>query len=74
MLQIHYIGWSSVYDEILPSDSQRLASYRFYTSRKDIPNYSETEDEQNEDIRADFSDEDSPFNNLNEIEEEQINQ
>lgn len=39
MALVHYIGWSSLYDEIIPLDSQRLATYRLYSSRKDIPHY-----------------------------------
>lgn len=39
MVLIHYIGWSSLYDEIMPVDSQRLATYRLYSSRHDIPHY-----------------------------------
>lgn len=43
---IHYIGWSNIYDEIIPISSNRLAEYRFYTSRKDIPYYDLCEDNQ----------------------------
>jgi hypothetical protein len=39
MALVHYVGWSSLYDEIIPLDSQRLATYRLYSSRKDIPHY-----------------------------------
>jgi hypothetical protein len=39
MLHIHYIGWNSIFDEILSIDSQRLATYRLYSSRKNIPHY-----------------------------------
>ena len=38
-LLIHYSGWSSLYDEVIPKKSQRLANYRFYTGRKGIPRY-----------------------------------
>jgi hypothetical protein len=33
MLLVHYIGWSSIYDEIIPADSQRLATHRLFSSR-----------------------------------------
>ena len=36
---IHYLGWNSVYDEIIELSSQRLANYKFYTQRSDIPHY-----------------------------------
>ena len=36
---VHYLGWNNIYDEIIDIDSQRLASYRFYSSRSDIPHY-----------------------------------
>ena len=36
---IHYLGWNSVYDEIIELSSQRLANYKFYTHRSDIPHY-----------------------------------
>ncbi|KAL4430083.1 hypothetical protein ABPG74_013530 [Tetrahymena malaccensis] len=36
---IHYIGWNSIYDEMLPSNSNRISSAGFFTQRKDIPQY-----------------------------------
>lgn len=41
---LHYLGWSSQYDEVIDINSQRLASYRFYTKRNDIPHYDLCED------------------------------
>eukprot|EP01022_Parablepharisma_sp_SALTPOND_P016800 TRINITY_DN254_c0_g1_i1.p3 TRINITY_DN254_c0_g1~~TRINITY_DN254_c0_g1_i1.p3 ORF type:complete len:148 (-),score=11.64 TRINITY_DN254_c0_g1_i1:46-489(-) len=32
-------GWSSIYDEYIPSDSPRLAPVSFFTGREDIPRY-----------------------------------
>jgi heat shock protein HspQ len=46
-LLVHYIGWSNVYDEVIEVNSQRLASYRFYTLRKDIPHYVLADNEMN---------------------------
>ena len=36
---VHYIGWNLVYDEIINTNSQRLAAHEFYSSRMDIPRY-----------------------------------
>ncbi|KAL4476822.1 hypothetical protein ABPG72_010659 [Tetrahymena utriculariae] len=36
---IHYIGWNNIYDEMLPSNSNRISSAGFFTQRKDIPQY-----------------------------------
>ena len=36
---VHYIGWNNVYDEYIDISSQRLAQYKFYTHRQDIPHY-----------------------------------
>lgn len=38
-LLIHYIGWSSLYDEVIETENPRLTSYRFYTGRFNIPRY-----------------------------------
>ncbi len=38
-LLIHYIGWSGLYDEVIETESPRLASYRFYTGRANVPRY-----------------------------------
>lgn len=39
MYFIHYDGWSRCYDEFIPADSERIAPFKFYTSRNDIPKY-----------------------------------
>ena len=36
---VHYIGWNSLYDEVIELGSQRLASYRLYTGRAKLPRY-----------------------------------
>lgn len=46
MVHIHYIGWNTIYDEIIPVDSQRLAAFKLYTSRRDIPRYELESEEQ----------------------------
>jgi hypothetical protein len=38
-LNVHYIGWSEIYDELVESNSQRIAPHGFYTSREDVPTY-----------------------------------
>lgn len=37
---IHYKDRSSYFDKVIASNSSRLASHGFYTSRADIPRYS----------------------------------
>lgn len=38
-LMLHYLGWNSIYDEIIGISSQRLAPLSFFTSREEIPHY-----------------------------------
>lgn len=40
---IHYDGWSRYYDEYITQSSERIAPLGLYTSRKDIPKYSNCE-------------------------------
>jgi hypothetical protein len=39
LLVIHYEGWNKYFDEILPSNSPRVAPHGYYTNRKDLPRY-----------------------------------
>ena len=40
-LKIHYLGWNSLYDEIINKDSIRVAKLGFFTSRQsDLSRYS----------------------------------
>lgn len=39
LLLIHYEGWSDFYDEFINENSNKLAPIGFFTSRKDIPKY-----------------------------------
>lgn len=36
---VHYEGWASRFDEVIPLESMRLATSRFYMSRYEIPHY-----------------------------------
>ncbi len=38
-LLVHYEGWASVFDEVISLESQRLAKFKFYTSREEVPHY-----------------------------------
>lgn len=40
LLSIKYVGWDSIYDEVICSNSKRIAPLGFYTNLKDIPTYS----------------------------------
>lgn len=39
VLLIHYRDWGALYDEYIPITSTRLAPYRTFTSRIDLPRY-----------------------------------
>ena len=41
MLYVHYDGWSRCYDEYIPADSERISPLSLYTSRTDIPKYTQ---------------------------------
>lgn len=34
IMKVHYDGWSNIYDEFIPINSERIATRGFYTSRK----------------------------------------
>lgn len=40
---VHYDEWNKWYDEYIPSDSERIAPLKFFTSRTDIPKYTQHE-------------------------------
>lgn len=39
ILKIHYIGWSSIYDEFIPANSSRIAKLGSYTDKENIAKY-----------------------------------
>lgn len=39
ILFIHYRDWGALYDEYIPITSSRMAPYRTFTSRVDLPRY-----------------------------------
>lgn len=45
-LLIHYINWNCVYDEFIGENSPRLAKFKSFTGRSDIPRYSKSRDNQ----------------------------
>lgn len=39
ILKVHYLGWSTIYDEFIPSNSSRVARVGTYTEKEDIAKY-----------------------------------